>query len=227
MSPSTLSEDGRRDLIARQHRALYGAEGPAFLPSASFGDDGSNRDPTASTQGLIGTGGRGPSPRGIDHFGGTGQAGPATDAPVQGAGQEPGREKAASPGGQSSAAFGAFEAPSQSTGKTSTPPVGDDGSHARQLSKSTTVPLVGGMGPIGSRPTTQQAPGQSLNKRTTSPLPGTLPYGFNSGEQNNERSNSSNSNAGKENAPNPNLGAWGTSSGVWGSNKIGATSVWG
>lgn len=228
MSPSALSEDGRRDLIARQHRALYGAEGPSYLPNAGITDEGSSRDPAANSQNLTGTGNRGPSPRGVDHFGMQGQTGVATDPPMQGVVQDSARDKAASPGGQPAPGFGTFEATTQSTAKASTTPVGEDSSHARQLSKSTTAPLAGSMGPIGSRPAATQVPGQQpLSKRTTSPLPTTVPYGFTASEQNNERANSSNSNAGKENAPNTNLGGWGSGSGVWGSNKIGATSVWG
>lgn len=214
MSPSTLSEEGRRDLIARQHRALYGNEGQSFVPNA---------DPAAG-QG----GGRGPSPRAIDHFGMPGQAGPATDAAGQAPGQDLGREKGTSPAGQAGPAFGNFEGPNPSTANAPSPPVGDESAHSRQLSKSTTAPVTGSMGPIGSRPNTQQAPNQGLKQRTTSPLPPSMSYGFNVADQN-ERSNSSNSNSGggKDNAPNPSLGAWGTGSGVWGSNKIGATSVWG
>jgi hypothetical protein len=229
MSPSTLSEEGRRNLIAQQHRALYGAEGAPFMPSPGFGDASSSMDPSAAGKGPMGGAPRGPSPRGMEPFAMAGQGGQPGDLSAQGVSQDLSREKATSPPGQIPAAFGTFEAPGQAVGKTSTPPTGDDGSHARQLSKSTTAPLTGAMGPIGSRPTGQQAPGQSLNKRTTSPLPSTMPYAFGTTEQGNERSGSSNSNAGagKENPPNSSLGAWGTGSGVWGSNKIGATSVWG
>ena len=226
MSPSTISEEGRRELIARQHRALYGNEGPPFIPSSGFGDDPSNRDPAAAGKGPAGASGRGPSPRGMEPFGMPGQPAQASEVSSQATVPEPGREKATSPAGQTG--FGSYEGANQSTAQASTPPIGEESSHTRQLSKSTTLPLTGGMGPIGSRPTAQQAPGHGIKQRTTSPLPPSLSYGFNAAEQHNERSNSSNSNsAAKENAPNPTLGAWGTGSGVWGSNKIGATSVWG
>ena len=219
MSPSTLSEEGRRDLIARQHRALYGADGTP-LTAPGFGDENSPRDPPG--KGPIGVGHRGPSPRAMDPFGP-----PGANAPID-AGQGPDAargEKATSPSGQPSAGFGGFEGPAAS-GKTGSSPTGDEGPHSRQLSKSTTAPLAGGMGPIGSRPN----PGnQPMSKRTTSPLPSTAPYGFGASEQNNERSGSSNSNSNgpKEGSGNAGMGVWGTSSGVWGSNKIGATSVWG
>ena len=209
LSPSALSEEGRRDLIARQHRALYGNENASFVPNAG--------DPSVSGQGPV----RGPSPRGMEPFGMPGQGGSPMDAPGQGSLQEQAREKAASPASQQPTVFGNFDV------KTSTPPIGEETAHARQLSKSTTAPIAGSMGPIGSRTNMQQAPNQGIKQRTTSPLP-SLSYGFTANEQNNERTTSSNSNAAgaKENASNPTLGTWGTGSGVWG-NKIGATSVWG
>jgi hypothetical protein len=229
MSPSTLSEEGRRDLIARQHRALYGSEGPGFVPNSGFRDDPANRDPSLAGNSQVGPVARGPSPRGMEPFGMPAQASQAADSTGPGASQESAREKAASPSGHAGPTFGNFDGPIQSTAKASSPPVGEEGTHTRQLSKSTTAPIAGGMGPIGSRPTGQQAPGQGIKQRTTSPLPPSMSYGFNASDQNNERSNSSNSNSGpgKENSGNSNLGGWGSSSGVWGSNKIGATSVWG
>lgn len=220
MSPSTLSEEGRRELIARQHRALYGGETGNFIPQGSF-------DESASMKSQIGGGPRGPSPRAGDPFGAPGQGAPGLESTGQ-ASQESGRpEQTTSPAGQGASGFGPFEAPGQSSGKVPTPPVNDDGSHARHLSKSTTAPLPGGMGPIGSRPNPQHSASQSLNKRTTSPLPSSTPFGFGSSEQTNERSTSSNSNSKKEGGSSSGIGTWGTGSGVWGSNKIGATSVWG
>jgi hypothetical protein len=246
MSPSTLSEEGRRELIARQHRALYGNEGAAggFTPQGGYSDDGNTpRDsssgvPTSSAGGM-----RGNSPRGMDPFGigqSATQSGP-TDNSAQdtsNASQESGRgNTAASPAtGTAPGNFTNFESASQQAGKPSTSPTGGE-SPTRQITKSTTAPISMGMGPIGSRPQQQQqqqqqqGQNQGLNKRTTSPLPSSLNYNFGSNEQsnsNNERAGSSNSNnnAQKENG-NQSMGAWATGSGVWGSNKIGATSVWG
>jgi hypothetical protein len=208
MSPSTLSEEGRRDLIARQHRALYG-ESSGMISPGYAGDD-SPRDQTGNAKAPIGGGPRGPSPRVMDPFGGSADGG-----------QDGGRaDKTTSPSGQAAPGFTTFD------GKAATPPTGEDGPHARSLSKSTTAPVSGGMAPIGSRPHPQN---QAMNKRTTSPLPAALSYGFGANDQN-ERSTSSNSNpnAQKEGSSTANIGAaWGTGSGVWGSNKIGATSVWG
>ena len=208
MSPS-ISEEGRRELIARQHRALYGNEGAAFVPQSGFGDEqqsGSGKAPGA----------RGPSPRGMEPFNLPGQSQQPGDAASHPMSQS---EKSGTPAVPTTTGFN--QAPASATA--------EDTSHARQLSKSTTAPLGGGMAPIGSRPTIQQAPGQNLNKRTTSPLPSSVPYGFAAAEQSSDRAGSSNSNNNtqKENTSNPNIGTWGTGSGVWGTNKIGATSLWG
>src|SRR5947209_2795793 len=70
MSPSTMSEEGRRELLARQHRALYGNDAGNFLPQGGFGEEGSSgRDsgPNIPTSGAGGM--RGNSPRAADPFG--------------------------------------------------------------------------------------------------------------------------------------------------------------
>ncbi|RMZ78584.1 hypothetical protein DV738_g3818, partial [Chaetothyriales sp. CBS 135597] len=200
MSPSTLSEESRRELIARQHRALYGNDGSPFLPQSGFAED---QQPSSAKTG----GPRGQSPRGLDPFGIPNQQPDGATQAVDNTGAS---------AGNNSAGFN----------KAPTPPSQEDANHSRQVSKQTSAP-ASGIAPIGSRPTTQAAPTQSISKTTTSPLP----YGFGSAQpdQANERSNSANSNtnAQKENAANTAIGSWGTGSGVWGSNKIGATSVWG
>lgn len=207
MSPSTLSEEGRRELIARQHRALYGGDNSSYASQSNYGDDAGTREQSGSVPTSATGGGRGSSPRGVDPFGGSAQSNQAE-------GTTQGDRKATSPTTQQ--------------GKAPTPPTAEESNHSRQISKSTTAPVAGGMGPIGSRPNAQQAPGQSLNKRTTSPLPASLGYGFGNTDQN-ERSGSSNSNPNNSKDSNnaTSIGTWGTGSGVWGSNKIGATSVWG
>lgn len=230
MSPSTLSEEGRRDLIARQHRALYGGEGAAFVGQTPYGiEDINNRDQSGAAPANASTVARGASPRSADPFGTSGQSSQTEQNAV--AGQDTSRpEKAGSPSGQAAPGFGSFDAPIQSSsGKSASPTSGEEISHSRQISKSTTAPISGSMGPIGSRPNAQPAPNQSLNKRTTSPLPSSLNYNFGNNEQINDRapSSNSNSNAQKESSPGSGMGAWGTGSGVWGNNKIGTTSVWG
>jgi hypothetical protein len=208
MSPSTISEEGRRELIARQHRALYGSDG-----QPQFNQTGFPEEQQAANSKTIG--GRGSSDRSMDPFGATGQPQQAVEGGATGQ-----VDKNPSPAGQGPPGFN----------KAPTPPTADEASHSRQLSKSTTAPVAGGMAPIGSRPSGQQPPGQNLNKRTTSPLPAGMPYTFGAAEQNNERAGSSHSNNNttqKDNGQNPGMATWGTGSGVWGSNKIGTTSVWG
>ena len=150
MSPSTLSEEGRRELIARQHRALYGNEAPGFQ---AYSDDGSNPAAVNAPPPSAGRGPRGTSPRGMDPFGM-----PSSEGNTQS--QESNRMEKPSSSSPSSGT-----APPQQF-KAPTPPAGEEG-HSRNISKSTTAP-AGGMGPIGSRPS--QAPSQGVNKRSTTPL---------------------------------------------------------
>lgn len=197
-SPSTLSEEGRRELIARQHRALYGPEG------SNYSQGQYNQDGTSHEQGQqAGPGAmRGSSPRGMDPFGMSGQSDNNQ--------QQSHDSKTTSP-------------PNHQHGKAPSPTTAEESNHSRTISKSTTAPISGSMGPIGSRPNAQHMPGQSLNKRTTSPLPSSLNYGFGNTEQGNDRINTSSNITQDKNTPS--VGAWGTGSGVWGNNKLGA-GVW-
>ena len=238
MSPSTMSEEGRRELLARQHRALYGNDANNFLPQGGFGDEGASGRESGSTIPPTAVGGmRGNSPRTADPFG-MGQVS-GQQAPVDKANpassishQEVGRaEIATSPTtGNAPAQFGNIDTTVQQPGNTSTPSAGGE-SPARGVTKATTAPIGSGIGPIGSRLSQQPPPSQSINKRSTTPLTSPMNnYGFGPSEQanNNERSGSSNSNpSAAQKEPSSGMGAWGTGSGVWGSNKNGATSVWG
>lgn len=238
MSPSTMSEEGRRELLARQHRALYGNDANNFLPQGGFGEEGSSSREPGSNNPTSAGGMRGNSPRAADPFGmgqGSGQQ-PSTDKahPASSASnQDVSRaDTATSPAsGNAPAQFGNIDTSVQQSSHPSTSPAGGD-SPNRGISKSTTAPIGSAMGPIGTRLSQQQAPpSQSINKRSTTPLTSPMNnFGFGSSEQavHNERSDSSNSNpppAQKD--ATSGMGAWGTGSGVWGSNKIGATSVWG
>lgn len=196
-----MSEEGRRELIARQHRALYGPEGPGFPTHGQFNQESPSGEQPAQGQ-QPGQGGlRGASPRGMDPFG----------MPTQ------------SEGGQQQTAEGKTTSPSShQQGKVPTPPTGDEPTHSRTISKSTTAPVAGSMGPIGSRPSAQHMTGQSMTKRTTSPLPSALTFGYGTADQNNERAASQASNAAQKDTSAPSMGVWGTGSGVWG-NKLGAS----
>jgi hypothetical protein len=234
-----MSEEGRRELLARQHRALYGNDAGSFLPQGGFGEDGTSGRESGSAMPANAVGGlRGNSPRTADPFGmgqvSSQQASADKANPVNsGQHQDGGRtETATSPAtGTAPAQFGSIDTSAQQASNTATSPAGAE-SPPRGVSKSTTAPIGSGMGPIGTRLSQQQPPpNQSINKRSTTPLTSPMNnYGFGSSEQanNNERSGSSNSNpSAAQKETSSGMGAWGAGSGVWGSNKIGATSVWG
>lgn len=201
VSPA-MNEDNRRELIARQHRALYGCDGQALSPSGGgIGDDGQrpdNHHPSAGTPTTMTSSGRGPSPRGVDPFGlATHQTGadtaPQTNpsaatgpSPVVQHPRSP-SNSASSPGsGANAASYGVLEAnhtQKPSHGSTSSPNP-DSPSSLQGISKTPGASV----GPIGSRPVQQQQPtathppNPSLNKRSTTPLPSPLSYGFSPNE---------------------------------------------
>ena len=68
MSPgSGMSEEERRELIARQRNALYG-EGAAYSENAGFDESGTPRPGTQGSGYQSATGIRGHSPLAFDHF---------------------------------------------------------------------------------------------------------------------------------------------------------------
>ena len=249
LSPAAVSEESRRDLLARQHRALYGNESPAFFPAPGLTDDPSRPD----SQGGAGTpssatGVRGPSPRGVDPFGLTHTPGPASTDGVAhtptaaSALQSPSRANStSSPSSGINPVFGGGV--DQPVTQTSSPGGADSPSSRQAPSKPAGGP-IGSVGPIGSRPvpTTMQAPNPGLTKRSTTPIPSPLGFGFTAGDggagPGNERSFSSASNTPttvstgapgiKEPPGSVGLG-WGNGSGVWGpKNGLGVqASVWG
>ncbi|BDD58655.1 hypothetical protein MAP00_003916 [Monascus purpureus] len=251
LSPAAMSEESRRDLLARQHRALYGNDSPAFFPPGNLGDDASRSDGqpavTASTGGI-----RGPSPRGVDPFGlgqTAGSANPdnATQAAAAAAAaaalQSPSRANStSSPGSGANPVYGNLEsAAEQTVASTSSPGRADSPSSVQTSSKSATNP-VGSVGPIGTRPA-QQIGNSAASKRSTTPLTSPLSFGFTPGDASsvsgNENPTSSASNppssapAGGRASMDSSASAvglsWGSGSGVWGSkNGLGVqASVWG
>ena len=248
ISPSTMNEEDRRELIARQHRALYGNDGSAFFERSSFSD---NQTPRPNTQaaGASGSaiGGRGPSPRAFNSYSINSEQ--AQNASVDASGQfnnnEPSTAKGPSPKPQQSRSranstsspasnnqsFSLFENAAQQSSRTSTSSPG--GSPPRQ-SKNSNAPIGSGVAPIGTRPNQNQAINPNLGKRSTTPLPSPLSYGFAPNESiattsaANERSTSA--------ASNPTAGAkvnsikmnWGSRSCVWGKPPLGVQAwVWG
>lgn len=242
MSPgSGMSEEERRELIARQRNALYG-EGPSFSDNAGFDENGTPRPGTQGSGSQSATGIRGHSPLAFDHF--KSQSNQA-DAPSQQGMNEPRSATAQAPGQQRSRAnstsspssnqagsFGLFDSGAQQSSRTSTSSPG--GSPPRHGGKASTT---SGVAPIGTRPS--QAPNPSLNKRSTTPLPSPLSYGFaannsDEGQADKEISHratsaSSNPNNAQQQQSQQDVGlGWGSKSGVWGKNSLGVqASVWG
>ncbi|KAJ5451137.1 hypothetical protein N7491_000319 [Penicillium cf. griseofulvum] len=233
-SPAAVSEDSRRELLARQHRALYGNESPAFFPPGAFSDDNSRPDSQAG--GTPSSGVRGSSPRGVDPFGLT-QASGTSDATT--GLQSPSRANStSSPSSAINASFGEQPATSASSPGADSP--------SRQAASKPVAGSIGSVGPIGSRPAPGQtsAPpaNQSLNKRSITPLPSPLGLGFTPADPTagpaTERTSSAGSTpaatsaaggpGAKDQAGGVGLG-WSNGSGVW-SSKSGLgvqASVWG
>lgn len=217
-----MNEDERRDLIARQHKALYG-EGSFYENKSGFTDD--NQTPRPGNTSMVTTG-RGPSPMAYGSFGiqDPTQSGSSEDkaVPTNTQGSRSRTNSNSSPASNTQN-FGVFDqsAGAQQSSRTSTSSPG--GSPPRSA-KGVTAPA-----PIGTRPA--QAVNPALAKRTTPPASSPLSFGFalnESGPQG-ERAGSAASNppTGKESM----TGSvnWGSGSGVWGKGALGGVSsaVWG
>ena len=241
ISPNTMTEEDRRELIARQQRALYGNESSPYYEGGNFGDESHTPRPSNQTSGNTSAGGRGPSPRAYDAYQiGQSQAqatiteavgqlstnestqkGPSPNPQQQRSRADSTASPASNPPSQN---FSLFENAAQQSSRTSTSSPG--GSPPRQ--GKTSAP---GVAPIGTRPAQNPT---SHPAATKAPSPSPLGYGFspndnlNANTNANERSTSSNSN------PNPSsgnkdsgMGAWGSGSGVWGNKSSLQASVWG
>ena len=211
-----MSEEDRRELIARQHRALYGDT------SSLYGSDGSSQRPPSQDIG-VSSSGRGPSPLAYDPYGVQPQ--PGSEGAVQMPPRDRGNSRASPVSNQTTQHSYTLLSDAQQSSRTSnSSPDGE--------------PQKGGapgVAPIGTRP--MQAPNSAggMNKRSTTPLtPSTLSQGFSADSQNtsaskDERSTSAASNPALADKGVSGLGSWGTNSGVWGSGKNLAVqpSVWG
>ncbi|TAQ83217.1 hypothetical protein B7494_g8459 [Chlorociboria aeruginascens] len=237
ISPSSaMNEEERRDLIARQRNALYG-EGAAAYSENGFDESGTPRPGTQGTQGsgsqsaTAAPGIRGHSPLAFDHYKAQGESQSQTPIEPQSAtSQAPGQQRSranstSSPSSNPTSSFNLFDSAAQQSSRTSTSSPG--GSPPRQGK----APTSSGVAPIGTRPSTQVS-NPALNKRSTTPLPSPLSYGFAaSNEDNSEkkdpRTTSASSNPNSQNQQDVGLG-WGSKSGVWGKNSLGVqASVWG
>ncbi|KAF4539023.1 uncharacterized protein LTHEOB_1377 [Lasiodiplodia theobromae] len=230
MSPNAMSEDERRELIARQHRALYGENSNLYA-------DGTARQSSQDARVATSLAGRGPSPLAFDPFGMQSSGGdPAVQMPVRdgkdaNAGAQRSRANStSSPSSNPNASFSLFDNAQQSSRTSTSSPTGGSPPRGGLKSGGST-----GVAPIGTRPT--QAAGQAanpaLNKRSTTPLPSPLSFGFTASDQNgNERSASTSSNPSSSVTDKGGVAGlgWGSNSGVWGSSKssLGVqASVWG
>ena len=241
MSPTTMSEEERRELIARQHRALYGDHAAMYGPeAASASRHGSQQDLRVCTS----VAHTAPSLRAFESFGGPGSSG--GEAAVQHGG--PPRDRTGnttspvSAGPSHQPPFGMLhevDSPrrnSESSPRES-PPLGSHLHHHHPHHKS--------VAPIGTRPQpTSAASGGvtgSTSKRSTTPLtPSGLSYGFSAESQGgggvgvgmgDERSTSAASNPGRAEKSATSRGGWGAASGAWatagGKNLAVQPSVWG
>lgn len=223
-----MNEDERRELISRQHKALYGSETASYEPKNGYGDD--NQTPRPGNPSIADVGGRGPSPMGYGYS--------AVQDPTHAAGVEDAAKTGPCPNPQNTRSrtnsnsspasntqkFAVFDqvTTAQQSSRTSTSSPG--GSPPRSA-KGVTAPA-----PIGTRPA--HAANPALTKRNTPPASSPLSFGFAPSEANaqNERAGSAAGNptpAAKDNmTPNVN---WGNGSGVWGKSSLGGVSsaVWG
>ncbi|KAF2751448.1 hypothetical protein M011DRAFT_483365 [Sporormia fimetaria CBS 119925] len=211
MSPNAMSEEERRELIARQHRALYGDQSALYT----------NNNPTSSQDVRVNSSaaGRGPSPLAFDPFGMQ-----HANASKEGAVQMPPRDKDATSGAQEmrgnsnsspsgTQSFGLFDG-SQQANRTSSASPG--ASPPLQGSKGNTS----GVAPIGTRPASNQGQqgGAPLSKRATTPMPSPLSYSYSASEQNNNPGSSSAS-LNPSSTVTDKGPIWGNNSGVWGNNS--------
>ncbi|WPH02856.1 Hypothetical protein R9X50_00572400 [Acrodontium crateriforme] len=226
MSPNTMSDDDRRELIARQHRALYGDN------SSMYGSEGStSRAPSQDVRSS--TAGRGQSPLAFDPYGVQSPTG--SESVVQMPPRDRTESTASPASNPTTQQSFAHLSDAQQSSRTSNSSPGGSPPLAQGQGQKTSV---GGVGPIGSRPT---QPPHALNKRATTPLtPSSLSYGFsnadaqklnNNNAAKDERTTAASSNSGLTAEKNvPGLAGWGSNSGVWGSSKNTLAvqpSVWG
>jgi hypothetical protein len=216
-----MSEEDRRELIARQHRALYGEQSSLY----NTNNPTSSQDVRVQSSGA----GRGHSPLAFDPFGMQAQAAssegsvqmPSRDKDATGPAQEARANSNSSPSNQNPA-FSLFENAQQASRTSNSSP---GGSPPRQGPKSN----GSGVAPIGTRPTANQGQpaGAPLSKRATTPLPSPLSYSYNASEQNSHSTTSASLNPSStitDKGP-----IWGNKGGVWGNTPTQGVqaSVWG
>ncbi|KAI1379929.1 hypothetical protein F4677DRAFT_442123 [Hypoxylon crocopeplum] len=223
LSPGSMSEDERRDLIARQRSALFSGEG-SYPDESGTGRPGIPGLPTSSS------GHRGPSPLAYDY--GRPNAPNQPDASSQPADAQ-GLSRAnsnASPQSNPAANMGIFDSAigQQATRTSNSSPTGGSPPRVGGAPKSTGNAVA----PIGTRPSASQAPNPALSKRSTTPLPSPLSHGFTASGNGDESGQGVSTTGPPSNPPSAaaeGYNGWGSRSGVWGnkSNLGVQASVWG
>lgn len=221
MSPNAMSEDERRELIARQHRALYGDSASLY----------NSNNPTSSQDVRVSGAGRGQSPLAFDPFGmqppnasneGSVQM-PARGDKDAASGAQEARANNSSPSSNQTPNFGLFDNTQQASRTSNSSP---GGSPPRQGQKAN----GSGVAPIGTRPAPNQgqSAGAPLGKRATTPLPSPLSYNsYNANEQSNATATTSASLNPSSTATDKGVGMW--NKGPWSNapSQGVQASVWG
>ncbi|KAI1080079.1 hypothetical protein F5B20DRAFT_540713 [Whalleya microplaca] len=226
LSPGSMSEDERRELISRQRSALYG--------ESNFADEaGANRPgvpglPTGTSAH------RGPSPLAYD-YGRSAASNAPEGAQQPGEGQGLSRANSnASPQSNPPNNMNIFDngvGHQQATRTSNSSPTGGSPPRAGGPPKPAQTGNV--VAPIGTRPSgTSQAPNPALNKRSTTPLPSPLSHGFSAsgnGDEKNQGISTSGAPSNPASAAADGYNGWGNRSGVWGNkSSLGVqASVWG
>ena len=196
-----MNAEDRRDLLSRQHKALYGEQ--ALYDNAGYGDE--NTNPRASNPSMM-TGNTFDEKSPQDPRSGTEAVSSLTGA--------------AATNSQNFTNFDQAAAIQQPTRASNSSP----GDSPPRISNPNIAP-----GPIGTRPV--QAVNPALIKRTTPPASSPLGLGFGEHNAQGERSGSAASNpppaAGRDSMTSS--GNWGNASGVWGKSSLTGVSstVWG
>ncbi|KAI1645774.1 uncharacterized protein F4817DRAFT_161786 [Daldinia loculata] len=226
LSPSSMSEDERRDLIARQRSALFGGEG-SYPDESSVTRSGVPGLPTGTS------GHRGPSPLAYDYGRqGVSNASEGASQPNETQGLSRANSNA-SPQSNPPANMGIFDsAVGQQANRTSnSSPTGGSPPRAGGIPK----PGQSGnaVAPIGTRPSAaSQATNPALNKRSTTPLPSPLSHGFTASSNGDDINQGVSTTSAPSNPPSAaadGYNGWSNRSGVWGSkSNLGVqASVWG
>ncbi|KAH8162680.1 hypothetical protein CIB48_g5566 [Xylaria polymorpha] len=212
LSPGSLSEDERRDLIQRQRSALYG---DGHYDDAGAGRSGVPGLSTTSSQ-------RGPSPLAFDY----GRPAPGVAEGVSQPGDSQVLSRAnsnASPQSNNPANIGALRTSNSS-------PTG--GSPPRAGASSRPGQSGGVVAPIGTRPSiSSQVSNPALTKSSTTPLPSPLSHGISASGNGDENHGppTSGASGNPASATADGYNGWGNRSGVWGNkSSLGVqASVWG